>query len=258
MITDIGFIGVAASLALVAAGLVLSVWQRLGLGWWTIEATLRAGAQLAVVGFALDLVLAPDRPIVFAWVWVVAIVVFAAATIARRAPQLPRVFLLALAGCGCTLVVVLLVVFGLGIFPLEARTLVPVAGMTIGNAMKAGVVGAQRLVAEFTDKRRELEARLALGLSPAESAQPVVRSVLRTAITPQIETTKAIGLVFLPGALTGLVLAGADAADAVMVQLALVYLILGSVVTIATVLVLGGVRALFTPDDRLVDLTPTS
>lgn len=257
MTTDVGFLGAAASLALVAVGIALSVWQRLGLGWWTVESVVRAAAQLAVVGFALDLVLAPDRPLVYAWLWVAAIVVFAAATITRRAPRLPRVFPLAFVACACTLAVVLLVVYGFDIFPLEARTLVPVAGMTIGNAMKAGVVGAQRLVDEFTEKRRELEARLALGLRPAECAQPVVRSVLRTAITPQIETTKAIGLVFLPGALTGLVLAGADAGDAVLVQLALVYLILGSVVTIATIVVLGGVRALFTADDRLVDLVPS-
>ena len=56
---------------------------------------------------------------------------------------------------------------------------------------------------------------------------------------PQIESTKAVGLVFLPGAMTGLVLAGVDAGDAVSIQLAIMYLILGSVATSITVIGLG-------------------
>ena len=66
-----------------------------------------------------------------------------------------------------------------------------------------------------------------------------MRSALRTGLVPQIESTKAVGLVFLPGAMTGLVLAGVDAGDAVAIQLAIMYLILGSVATSITVIGLG-------------------
>ncbi|MTA88294.1 MAG: hypothetical protein F2549_04665, partial [Actinobacteria bacterium] len=71
------------------------------------------------------------------------------------------------------------------------------------------------------------------------------------ALVPQIESTKAVGLVFLPGAMTGLVLAGVDAVDAVTVQLAIMYLILGSVATSVTVIGLGLTRRVFTSDHRL-------
>jgi putative ABC transport system permease protein len=74
---------------------------------------------------------------------------------------------------------------------------------------------------------------------------------MRTALIPQIENTKALGLVFLPGAMTGLLLAGVDAADAVAVQLAIMYLILGSVAVSVTVVGLGLTRQMFTPDHRL-------
>ena len=258
MTTDIGIAGLAASLVLVVIAVGLSGWQRLGLERSMTGAVLRALVQLLVVGAALELVLDPGRPLLLSWLWVAAITVFAAATIGRRAPELPGVFPIALAANILTLGVALAVVYGLGIFPLEARTLVPVAGMTVGNAMKAGVVGAQRLVTEFADKRPEIEARLALGLSDRDASRPTMRSVLRTAITPQIETTRALGLVFIPGALTGLILAGVDPRDAVLVQLALVYLILGAVVTIVTVIVFGGARRLFTSDQRLVPLTRTA
>jgi putative ABC transport system permease protein len=73
-------------------------------------------------------------------------------------------------------------------------------------------------------------------------------------MTPQIESTKAVGLVFLPGAMTGLVLAGVDPLDAVLVQLALMLLILGGVATVSTIVTLGAGRRLFTPDERLVPL----
>ena len=71
---------------------------------------------------------------------------------------------------------------------------------------------------------------------------------------PQIETTKAVGIIFLPGAMTGLILAGVDPVDAVMVQVVVMYLVLGSAATATTVVATGLVRRLFTPDHRLVGL----
>jgi len=82
--------------------------------------------------------------------------------------------------------------------------------------------------------------------------------VLRTAITPQIESTRAVGLIFLPGAMTGLILAGVDPLDAVLVQMVVMYLILGSVTVVATVVALSGVRRLFTPDQRLIAAVRTA
>lgn len=141
--------------------------------------------------------------------------------------------------------------FAFGIFPVTGRTVVPVAGMLTGNTMKAGVVVARRLVEAVAERRAEIEARLALGLSGAEAARPVVRGALRLAVSPQVEDTKALGLVLLPGTMTGLILAGVDPLDAVLTQAALMYLILGGVVTSASVIALLGARRLFTPDHRL-------
>jgi putative ABC transport system permease protein len=81
---------------------------------------------------------------------------------------------------------------------------------------------------------------------------------MRTALLPQIESTKSVGLIALPGAMTGLILAGVDPAQAVKIQVAVMYLILGSVATSVTVVGLGLTRRLFTPDHRLVRLTRTA
>lgn len=255
--TDIGWVGLAASLVLVVVAVVLSWTQGLRLERSIVWASLRAAAQLLIVGWALALILEPGRPLAWAWLWVAAMVLFAGFTVRRRAPEVPSALLLSITSMAVVAVVSLGVIFGLGIFPVEARTIVPLAGMMIGNSMAATVLAGRRVVGELRDNRREIEARLALGHPWPDAARPYVRSGLRDALVPQIEQTKAVGLVILPGAMTGLILAGVDAFDAVQIQLAIMYLILGSVATSVTVVGLGLTRRLFTPDHRLLRLTRT-
>jgi putative ABC transport system permease protein len=246
---DIGWLGLAASLVLVAVAVALSFWQRLSLERSIVWATVRALVQLLLVGVALDFVL--DEPLAWSWAWVLAMVLFAADTVRRRAPEVPGVFMLSLVAFAAAGVVTLLVLFGLQVFPLEPKTLIPLAGMMIGNSMTATVVVARRVLDELRDKRDEVEARLALGIAAPAAAKPYVRAALRTALVPQIETTKAVGLVFLPGAMTGLILAGTPPLAAVKVQAAVMYLVLGAATTTTAVIALGVQRRLFTADHRL-------
>jgi putative ABC transport system permease protein len=148
----------------------------------------------------------------------------------------------------------LAIIFGFGIFELTGRALVPVAGMVIGNSMKAAVVAATRVSEATADHRAEIEAGLALGMSVPRASARIIRSSLRTAISPQIEQTAALGIVFLPGAMTGLILAGADPLEAVRTQLALMYVILAGVVIAAVITGLGTLRQLTTDQQTLLRL----
>lgn len=256
--TDIGALGLVTSLVLVAVAVALSRWQRLGLEASMLYACSRAMGQLLVVGLALTLVIDPDQPLALAWAWVVLMVGVAAVTVGQRARSIVGLRSLALLSLSLSTGVSLAVIFGLGIFPLEGRAIVPVSGMMVGNSLTATVVAARRIVGELADKRPEVEARLALGQPWPVASRPYVREALRTALVPQIESTKAVGLVFLPGAMTGLVLAGVDPIDAVLVQAAVMFLILGSAATTVTVVGIGLTRRLFTPDHRLVRLERTT
>lgn len=252
--TDVTGAGVALSLLLVAVAIALSWWQRLGLQRPLAWASVRAVVQLVVVGTALTIVIDEGSPPALWWTWVVVMVLFAAETVHRRAPEVPSARWLALSAYGAASAVTLGVLFGLGVFPLEGRTLVPLSGMMVGNSMNATVLVARRIVEELRDKRPEVEARLALGQPSREAARPYVRAALRTALTPQIETTRAVGLVFLPGAMTGLILAGVEPVDAVLVQVVVMYLVLGAVATTTVTVAVGLARRLFTSDHRLVRL----
>jgi putative ABC transport system permease protein len=239
------------SFALVVVAIALSFTQRLQLSRSILWASARAAVQLLLVGFALRLVLDSNASVWWAWLWVVIMIGFAGFTIGSRAKEVPGIFLLGTISMLTVVVVSLSVIFGFRVFPVEGRTIVPLAGMMIGNSMTASVLVGRRIVGELSEKRDEVEARLALGQSWQDASRPYVRSALRIALVPQIESTKAVGLVFLPGAMTGLVLAGVDAVDAVTVQLAIMYLILGSVATSVTVIGLGLTRRVFTSDHRL-------
>jgi putative ABC transport system permease protein len=251
----IGWGGLALSLILVAVAVGVSVWRGLRLEREILWATARAIVQLLATGYVLLVVIDEDQPVALAWLWVAVMVSVAAVTVRRRAPEIPGVGWLALLATGASASLSLLVVFGLGIYPNAGRAIVPIAGMMIGNSIGSTVVAARRILAELADRRPEIEARLALGQPWQEASKPFVRTALRTALTSQIESTKAVGLVFLPGAMTGLILAGADPVDAVLVQAALMYLILGCVATNVVVVGLGLTRRLFTPDHRLVRLS---
>jgi putative ABC transport system permease protein len=124
----------------------------------------------------------------------------------------------------------------------------------VGNAMNGAVLTARRTVEELRDKRAEVEVRLALGQPSAIASRPYLAAALRTALIPQIETTKAVGLVFLPGAMTGLILAGVDPVDAVLVQAVVMFVVLGAVATTSTAIGVGLIRRLFTADHRLKSL----
>jgi putative ABC transport system permease protein len=252
--SNVSFLGLALASSLVLIAVALSMRQRLGLERQILWASVRALVQLLAVGVVLAFLLRPGTSIWWSVVWVLLMLPFAADVVARRAPQVPHVRWLSLAAFSVTSLVILGLLFGLRVFPFEPRTLVPLAGMMIGNSMTATVLVATRIVAEFQDNRSLIEIRLALGFNAQDAFRPHVRSALRTALIPQVETTKAVGIVFLPGAMTGLILAGVDPLEAVRVQIVVMYLVLGSVAVASGTVALGLSKMLFTPDQRAVHL----
>ena len=253
-VTDvyIGWWGLAASLVpvLVVAG--ISMGRRLGLERDLVVATARAMVQLVLAGSALTLLLDEGTSILWAWAWVVAMVPVVGDAARRREPRLRGLGLMTTGGAVLGLAVSLATVFALGILPLEARVLVPVSGMVVGNSLKVVVVAATRLVDGIRDRAGEVEAMLALGFTPGRAVRDVASDALRLALRPQIEITRTAGMVFLPGALTGLILAGVDPLQAALIQVAILFLILGTAAVTALVVVLLGVRTFISDDQRLV------
>ena len=241
---------VAATLALVALAAAISLWRRADLEQDIAVAAIRSFVQLTAIGYAIELIFEADTIwLVFALLAVM--VVFGALTARSRAKKTPGAFwplLIALGVAGaCTLGLVV----ALGVFDPTPRYLVPVGGMVIGNAMTASAVALNRLGDEVADSRARIEATLALGATAQEAAAPFVRRALRSGMIALVDSTKTTGLIFFPGTMVGMLLAGADPTDAVRLQLILLYALLGSVAIAGLVATALAYRNFFTPAQQL-------
>ncbi len=245
---DLDVWAVLASLSLVGVAVGVSAWRGLGLERTIVWASLRAAVQLLIAGLVLSL--AFDSQLL-TWVWITAMVAYSAETVRQRAKGDYRIRNVGLLAIGGSTAVSLLVVFGLGVLDLTPVSLIVTAGITIGNTMPATVLAVTRTNEYLITGRGELEAMLALGFGRSQVAKVVGAIVARSALIPQIERTKVVGLIALPGAMTGLLLAGVDPLQAVLIQLVVMYLVLGSVTTSVLLVTLASARNLLTADLRV-------
>jgi len=240
----------AASLALVAIAVVASLWRRAELEADLGLAVLRSFLQLTAVGYVIQAIFDSDS------LWLVAglltvMVGFGTVTARSRAKAVPGALGPIAIALGTSAGLTLGLVLALGVFEAEARYLVPVGGMVIGNAMTAIAVALNRLADEVHAERLRLEATLALGATARQAASGLVSRSLRSGLIPLIDQTKTTGIVAFPGVLVGSLVAGAEPVDAVRLQLILLWVLLGSVALAALVATSLGYRGFFTAAHQL-------
>lgn len=253
MRTDVEFWQAAVSLVLIAIVLFISRWRRLELERSVMWATARATVQLLAVGAFFSVIFESGLAGLWSAVWVVAMIGIASTMVSRRTGAGRALVLVGAAAIGATVGVVLVVVFGLGVLEFDAVSVVVIAGITIGNTMPTVVQAVDRTRVQLAESAGQIEAMLALGFDGPSSTRRVVHDVARLALIPQIERTKVVGLIALPGAMTGLLLAGVDPVDAVLIQLVVMFLVLGAVALSVIIVTMALTRRALTPDLRLAD-----
>jgi putative ABC transport system permease protein len=250
---DITYGEVAASLALVAIAAVVSFWRRAELEQDLGIAVLRSFLQLTAVGYVIQAIFDSDSLWLVAGLLVV-MVGFGSITARSRAKAVPRVLGPIVLALSAAALVTLGLVVALGVFEAEPRFLVPVGGMVIGNSMTSAAVALNRLADEVRSQAGRIEAVLALGATSRQAAAGLVTSSLRSGLIPLIDSTKTTGVVFFPGTMVGMLVAGAEPVDAVRLQLILLWTLLGAVAMAALVAVSLGYRGFFTSAHQLREL----
>lgn len=233
---------ILASLVLVAIAVAISLRLRVGVERSIAWAAIRATVQLIAVGLLFRLIFQSSLAELWAWLWVTAMAAVSVAVILRRAPQVPGLVWPAIAAVAGSAVLSVMVIFGFGVLELEPVRLVVIVGITLGNAMPSAVGGVAQTVALVRNRPGEIEALLALGMQRPHVVRYVAPQSARLALVPHIERTKVVGLIALPGAMTGLLLAGVDPLDAVVLQLLVMLIVLGAVAVsvLATVVAVAG------------------
>ena len=256
-IIDIGFVDLALGYGLILLAVVLSRLRGIGQEKEMLWASARMIVQLLAVGYVLHLVFAIEHPLSVLLILLVMAgfsVQVIASRIKGKMPGFYRVVSTSIfAGCGgVTFFFVLLIV---GPDPwYDPRYLIPLAGMIIGNSMNGASLAAERLAAEMRDRREEIETALCLGASARQASRDAVRAAFRAALIPTTNTMAAMGLVSLPGMMTGQILSGTDPVTAVKYQIAIMCAITGSVAVTAFLILHQGCGRYFTPAHQLRDL----
>jgi len=129
---------------------------------------------------------------------------------------------------------------------------IPIAGMLIGNSMTGITLGVNRLVDGMTSKRPLVEAALILGATPKVAAKEIVNDAFDAAILPTINSMVGMGIVFLPGMMTGQILSGTSPTTAIEYQIAIMLGILGSVALTVIMFVQLGYKTFFNKENQLI------
>ena len=245
----VSYADVTLAVALVAVGAAISRYRRLDLEGDMVVAVLRSFAQLLAVGYVLAFVFDGHG-------WLSAgllavMVTTAALTVGKRARRVPGARVIAAVSLGVATVATLGVLAGLGIVPVEARAIVPLGSMVLSNAMASASLVMMGLRDDLAAHRREVEARLSLAQTAHQASLPWHRQALRRGMLPIVDNTKVVGLVALPGAMTGMILAGAEPLEAIRLQMVVMYMLLGGNAFAAVVAGELTVRRLFTPDHQM-------
>ncbi|MGH2786512.1 MAG: ABC transporter permease [Actinomycetota bacterium] len=240
---------VALALILVVVAIVVSRRLSLSLESDLALAAVRAIVQIAVVAATIQ---AAFSHLGWSGAFLVVMLLAGAWTSGRRLAGVPGAPIVALVSISVSAGLAVAILFGTGVFDFEPRFLIPIAGMLIGNAMIATSLAGNRLRDEVASQTPEIEARIALGVSASEALLPYRRRAVTVGLLPTIDATKNVGLILLPGAFVGMVIAGASPADAARVQLIVLFMLLGAVAVAGMTATILVARSFVAPGERLV------
>ena len=247
-------LNLAAVGVLFAVVLLLSLREHLGLERTFIYASIRTVVQLLAVGYLIEYVFRLDR-----WYFVMALLVFMSVIAARvgsqRIPSKVRflggaVWIAVFAGTLIDTFIVTEVI--LKIDPWwNPRYLLPLAGMIMGNALNSGSLAGERFTSDLKNRVIEIETLLSLGYSSLRACREIKKTAVRGALIPTLNAMFTVGLVHLPGMMTGQILSGTSPLVAAKYQIIVMFMISSTVVITALILINILVRRHFTAAHQL-------
>ena len=222
-----GMLRPVLALAVVAAAITVSFTQKLGIEREMAYSIARAFIQLSIIGFVLEFIFTQTN---VAWIFLAycMMVTVAGYTAGKRAKHVPNGGYVSGASIfvGTSLTMALLV--ALQVFPFTPRYIIPVAGMMVGNAMTVTGVTLKRMREDMRLQQGLIETALALGATPRQAALKQVRRALVVGLSPTLDNAKTVGLISLPGAMTGLIMGGASPMEAIQLQIVVMNMLLGA------------------------------
>lgn len=250
-IAPLALVGAAGLIAINAA---LSIWLRLDLERRLLIATLRTTVQLLIMGYVLVPIFRWKNPYLVVALCLVMVALAAREAIRRSARTYRGIgfnaFFSLMFAAGVTAVLGAAVFVGVEPW-WQPRYLLPLLGMILGNSLTGISLGLDRCLLALDEGRDRIEALLALGASWWEAARPTVSESLRAGMIPILNSMSVVGLVAIPGMMTGQLLGGTPPELAARYQILIMFLIAAATAMGAALAILLTVRAVFDDQHRL-------
>lgn len=252
---EISYLDLALTTVFVVAAGLVSLALSLGLLRSLAFASARTFIQLLALGFVLGWVFEAQTALLVFGIFC-AMLFFAGQTVISRIRSLrvsvvgPAYFSMFVSGLTVTLFVTGVI---LRIEPwYDARYILPIGGMVLGNSLTGVSLAFERLFSDLERRSEEVTMLVSLGASPWEASLTSIRTAVSAGLIPTINAMNSVGIVSIPGMMTGQVIAGADPAQAAKYQI-VVMLMVTAATAIATIMgVLLAFKRAFTIDGRLL------
>ncbi|WP_411167431.1 ABC transporter permease [Clostridium sp. MB05] len=194
-------------------------------------ASLRMSVQLVIVGYILQYMFSNPKPI-FTVIFLVGMITFSINRVIRSRKDLNNYFKLAI-GISLTFAGLFILFFFVGIVVkksiFDPQYTIPLAGMIIGNAMTGINIGIKTFMDSINKEKNKINTLLNLGVDPKDILKPFANNALETALIPTLNSMVGMGIIFLPGMMTGQILSGTVPTTAIMYQIAIMIAICTSV-----------------------------
>ncbi len=217
---------VVLSLFLLVLILILSKWQRLGMEKSFIISFTRGLIQIVLLALILVIIFNIQNAIIL-YLYLVFMCVFAAFTTSRT-HKYTNIFQQELVAVSIAGLFIMTVVIVLGIIPLRGEYVIPMGGMVISNAMVLSTIALERFYSEVRANRGYIEVMLALGASPSQAMKTYIRRAYKASLVPTNNRMAILGIVSIPGLMSGMIIGGADPLVAAIFQIIIFLMILSS------------------------------
>lgn len=215
------------SSSLVMITLIFSYFQKLKLEKEIIIGVIRAVVQLVIVGYLLNYIFGLKNPL-FTTLLLLFMTFNAAYNSAKRGKAIKNGLLISFISIFVGALITLSILVISGAIRYEPYQIIPVSGMIISNAMVALGLCYRQLTSNFKNKREEIETKLSLGADILPSSIEMIRDSIKTGMLPTIDSAKTLGIVSLPGMMTGLILAGTSPVEAIKYQIMVTFMLLST------------------------------
>lgn len=217
----------ALALMLVVVAMLISHKEKLSLEKDILWSIGRAVVQLIIVGYVLKYIFAVNHE-VLTLLMVLFICFNAAYNAQKRSKYIDKAFVSSFfaitVGTGITLTVLILS----GSIEFIPMQVIPIAGMIAGNAMVAVGLCYNNLGQRFSSEQQQIQEKLSLGATPKVASEGLLRDSIRASLIPTIDSAKTVGLVSLPGMMSGLIFAGIDPVKAIKYQIMVTFMLLST------------------------------